>query len=97
MPPVKTGASPRLVKIPARCQVGSKKRRTFLYRCEWDDDTWSWESGKVLDEDLVYLISMYWGPCDSQPPCGWTILSGEQINGCFCHANYPLVSYMLHL
>ena len=33
-PPVKTGASPRLVKIPARGRVGSKKCRTFLYRCE---------------------------------------------------------------
>ena len=41
MPPVKIGASPLLVKTLARRQVGSKKRRTFLYRCEWDDDTWS--------------------------------------------------------
>ena len=55
MPPVKTGASRRLVKILARRQVGSKKRHTFLYRCEWDDDTWSWESGKALGEDPVYL------------------------------------------
>ena len=39
MPPVKTGESPRLVKIVARRRVGSKKRRTFLYRCEWDDNT----------------------------------------------------------
>ena len=30
MPPVKTGESPRLVKILARRRVGSKKRRTFL-------------------------------------------------------------------
>ena len=55
MPPVKTGESPRLVKIVARRRVGSKKRRTFLYRCEWDDDTWSWESSKALEEDPVYL------------------------------------------
>ena len=40
MPPVKTGASGRLIKIPHRCQVGSKKSRKFLYRCEWDDDPW---------------------------------------------------------
>ena len=38
MPPVKTEASPQLVKIMSR-------RRTFLYRCGWGDDTWSWESG----------------------------------------------------
>ena len=55
MPPVKTGDSPRLVKILARRQVGSKKRRTFLYCCEWDDDTWSWESSKALEEDPLYL------------------------------------------
>ena len=55
MPPVKTANSPRLVKILARRRVGSKKRRTFLYRCEWDDDTWSWESSKALEEDPVYL------------------------------------------
>ena len=55
MPPVKTGESPRLVKILARRRVGSRKRRTFLYRCEWDDDTWSWESSKALQEDPVYL------------------------------------------
>ena len=55
MPPVKTGESPRLVKIVARRRVGSKRRRTFLYRCEWDDDTWSWESSKVLEEDPVYF------------------------------------------
>ena len=41
MPPVKTADSPRLVKILAGRRMGSKKRRTFLYRCEWDDDTWS--------------------------------------------------------
>ena len=51
MPPVKTGESPRLVKILARHLVGSRKRRTLLYRCEWDDDTWSWESSKALEED----------------------------------------------
>ena len=55
MPPVKTGASPRLVKILARRRVGSKKRRTFLYRCEGVDDTWSWEYSKTLEEDPVYL------------------------------------------
>ena len=55
MPPVKTGESPRLVKIVARRRVGSKKRRTFLYQCEWDDDTWSLESSKALEEDPVYL------------------------------------------
>ena len=55
MPPVKTGDSPRPVKILARRRVGSKKRRTFLYHCEWDDDTWSRESSKALEEDLVYL------------------------------------------
>ena len=38
-PPVKTGDSPRLVKILARRRVGSKKCRTFLYRRGWDDDT----------------------------------------------------------
>ena len=30
MPPVKTAASPPLVKIQARRRVGSKRRRTFL-------------------------------------------------------------------
>ena len=55
MPAVKTGESPRLVKILARRRVGSRKCRTFLYRCEWDDDTWSWESTKALEEDPVYL------------------------------------------
>ena len=55
MPPVKTRASPRLVEILARRPVGSKKRPTFLYRCELDDDMWSWESGKALEEDPVYL------------------------------------------
>ena len=55
MPPVKTGASFRLVKILARRRVGSTKRRTFLYRCEWGDDTWSWESSKALGDDTVYL------------------------------------------
>ena len=54
MPPVKTGASPRLVKVLARRRVGSEKRRTFLYRSEWDDDTWSWESSKALEEVRVY-------------------------------------------
>ena len=34
VPPVKTGESPRLVKIVARRRVGSQKRRTFLYLCE---------------------------------------------------------------
>ena len=55
MPPVKTGDSPQLVKILARCRVIPKKRRTFLYRCEWDDDTGSWEASKALEEDPVYL------------------------------------------
>ena len=55
MPPVKTGASRPLVKILARRRVGSKTRRTFLHRCKWDDDTWSWESSKALEEDPVYL------------------------------------------
>ena len=55
MPPVNTRASPRLVKILARRRVGSNKRRTFLYRCEWDDDTCSWEQSKALEEDPVYL------------------------------------------
>ena len=55
MPPVKTGEYPRLVKILGRRGVGSKKRRTLLYRCEWDDDTWSLESSKALEEDPVYL------------------------------------------
>ena len=54
MPPLKTGASPRLVKILARRRVGSKKRRTFLYRCEGNDDTWSGESSKALEEVPVY-------------------------------------------
>ena len=39
----------------ARRRVGSQKRRTFLYCCELDDDTWSWESSKALEEDAVYL------------------------------------------
>ena len=55
MLPVKTGDSPRLVKILARRRVGSKNRRTFLYRCEWNDNTWAWESSKALEEDPVYL------------------------------------------
>ena len=55
MPPVQNGDCPRLVKILARRRVGSKKLRTFLYRCEWDDETWSWESSKALEEDPVYL------------------------------------------
>ena len=55
MPPVKTGDSPRLVKILARRRVGSKKHRTLLYRCDWDDDTWSLESSKAVEEDPVYV------------------------------------------
>ena len=55
MPPVKTGASPRLVKILAGLRVGSKKRSTYLYHCELDDDTWSWELSNTLQEDPVYL------------------------------------------
>ena len=55
MPPVKTGASPRLFKILARHRVGSKKRRTFLYRSEWDDDTRCWESSEALEDDPVHL------------------------------------------
>ena len=55
MPPVKTRESPQLVKILASRRLGSRKRRTFLYRREWDDDTWSWESSKALEEDPVYL------------------------------------------
>ena len=39
MLPVKTGASPQLFKIVAKCRVASKKCRTFLYRCDWADDT----------------------------------------------------------
>ena len=52
---VRTGDSQLLVKILARRRVGSKKGRRFLYRCEWDDDTWSWESIKALGENSVYL------------------------------------------
>ena len=52
---VKTGASRPLVRILARRRVGSKERRIFLYWCPSDDDTWSWESRKALDEDPVYL------------------------------------------
>ena len=55
MPAVKTVASPRLVRILAISRVGSRKRRTFLYRCESDDDRWSSESSKALEEDPVYL------------------------------------------
>ena len=55
MPPVKTGISPRLVKILGKRRVGSKKCRTFLYRCEWDDDTLSLESSRASEEDPVYL------------------------------------------
>ena len=55
MPPVKTGDSPRLVRILARRLVGSKGPRTFLYRCESDDHTWYWESSKALEENPVYL------------------------------------------
>ena len=55
MPPVKTGDSPQLVKILARRRVGSKKRCTFLYRREWDDNMRSWELSKALEEDPVYL------------------------------------------
>ena len=55
MPPVKTQDSPRLVKTLVRRRVGSKNCRTFLYRCQWADNTWSWESSKALKEDPVYL------------------------------------------
>ena len=55
MPPVTTGASPRLLKILARRRVGFRKRRTVLNRCEWDDDTWSWATSKSLEEDPVHL------------------------------------------
>ena len=55
MPPVKTGDSPQIVRELARRRLESKKRRTFLYGCEWDDDTWSWELSKALEEDPVYL------------------------------------------
>ena len=55
MPPVKTGASPRLVKILARPRIGSGKPGTFLYQWQWDDHRWSWESSKALDEDPVCL------------------------------------------
>ena len=55
VPPAKTGDSPRHDKILARRRVGSKKRCTFLYRCEWDDNTWSRESSKALEEDPVYF------------------------------------------
>ena len=52
---VKTGASLQLIKILATHPVGSKTCRTFLYRCQTDDDTWSWESNKPLEEDPVYV------------------------------------------
>ena len=55
MTPVKSRDSPQLVKILARRRVGSKKRRTFLHRCEQDDDTLSWDSSKALEEDPVYI------------------------------------------
>ena len=55
MPSVKTGASSRCVGILLRRRVRSQKRRTFLYRCEWDDDTWSLESSKALEDAPVYL------------------------------------------
>ena len=55
LPPVKTGAPPQIVEILARRPVEPRKRCTFLYSCEWEDDTWSWESSKALDEDPVYL------------------------------------------
>ena len=55
MPAVNTGASPRLVKFLARGPVGSRKRRTFLYPRECNDDRWSWELRKALDEDPVYI------------------------------------------
>ena len=55
LPPVKTGAPPQIVEILARRPVEPRKRCTFLYSCEWEDDTWSGESSKALDEDPVYL------------------------------------------
>ena len=55
MLPVNTGNSLQLVNILARRRVGSKKRRTFLYRCELDDNMWSWESSKAVQEDPGYL------------------------------------------
>ena len=54
-PNVKTGNSPRLVKILGRRREGPKKCRTFLYRCEWDDHTWSLEPSKAVEEDPVHL------------------------------------------
>ena len=39
MPPFKTGDAPPLVKILATRRLGSQKRRTFLYGCEWDPHT----------------------------------------------------------
>ena len=59
MPPVKTGASLRLVKILARRRVPSKGRRTFLYCCEWDDDRWSWEWTKALEEDPLEFLQLH--------------------------------------
>ena len=55
MPPVKTAESPRLVKILVKRRVESRKRRTFLYRCEWDDNTWSWESSEALYLEFLRL------------------------------------------
>ena len=55
MPPVETAASPPLIKVLARRGVESKKRCTFLYCCEGDDDTWAWELSKALEENPVYL------------------------------------------
>ena len=55
MPPIKNQTSPRLAKILARDQVGFKKRRILLYRCESDDNTWFWELSNDLDEEPVYL------------------------------------------
>ena len=55
MPPVNTGPSPRLVEILRRRRVGSRKHGTWLYEGEWDENTWSCESSKTLDENPVHL------------------------------------------
>ena len=52
MPPVNSEAS--LVKNLARGQLGSKKSRTFLYDCEWNDEACFWESTNALDQDPFY-------------------------------------------
>ena len=62
MPPAKTGPSPNLVRISARRQVGAKRRGSWLYRCEWDDGTWSWESSQSSYEDPVFVEYLQLNP-----------------------------------